>query len=51
MSSGKVRRIPALLCIAMMVSSPALAAPCPNFDHSAMKPWEPFGDARFPVIS
>jgi hypothetical protein len=26
-------------------------SPCPNFDHSAMKPWEPFGDARFPVIS
>jgi hypothetical protein len=25
--------------------------PCPNFDHSAMKPWEPFGDERFPVIS
>jgi hypothetical protein len=26
-------------------------SPCPNFDHSAMKPWEPFGDERFPVIS
>jgi len=26
-------------------------APCPNFDHSAMKPWEPFGELRFPVIS
>jgi hypothetical protein len=26
-------------------------SPCPNFDHSAMKPWEPLGDERFPVIS
>ncbi len=26
-------------------------SPCPNFDSSAMKPWEPFGDERFPVIS
>jgi Phytanoyl-CoA dioxygenase (PhyH) len=25
-------------------------SPCPNFDYSAMKPWEPFGDERFPVI-
>ena len=26
-------------------------SPCPNFDWTAMKPWEPFGDDRFPVIS
>jgi ectoine hydroxylase-related dioxygenase (phytanoyl-CoA dioxygenase family) len=26
-------------------------SPCPNFDHRAMTPWEPFGDERFPVIS
>ena len=26
-------------------------SPCPNFDHTAMTPWEPFGDERFPVIS
>ena len=26
-------------------------SPCPNFDYTAMKPWEPFGDERFPVIS
>jgi hypothetical protein len=26
-------------------------SPCPNFDHSIMKQWEPFGDERFPVIS
>jgi Phytanoyl-CoA dioxygenase (PhyH) len=26
-------------------------SPCPNFDHSVMKQWEPFGDERFPVIS
>lgn len=26
-------------------------SPCPNFDSSAMTPWEPFGDERFPVIS
>jgi len=26
-------------------------SPCPNFDSTAMKPWEPFGDERFPVIS
>ena len=26
-------------------------SPCPNFDSSAMKPWEPFGDERFPVIN
>ena len=25
-------------------------SPCPNFDSTAMKPWEPFGDDRFPVI-
>jgi Phytanoyl-CoA dioxygenase (PhyH) len=25
--------------------------PCPNFDWTAMKQWEPFGDERFPVIS
>jgi hypothetical protein len=26
-------------------------SPCPNFDYTTMKPWEPFGDERFPVIS
>jgi hypothetical protein len=26
-------------------------SPCPNFDWTTMKPWEPFGDERFPVIS
>jgi Phytanoyl-CoA dioxygenase (PhyH) len=26
-------------------------SPCPNFDWTAMKQWEPFGDERFPVIS
>ncbi|MFV2174057.1 phytanoyl-CoA dioxygenase family protein [Actinomadura sp. LOL_016] len=26
-------------------------SPCPNFDSSAMTPWEPLGDERFPVIS
>lgn len=26
-------------------------SPCPNFDYSAMKPWEPLGGERFPVIS
>ncbi|HVM66315.1 MAG TPA: phytanoyl-CoA dioxygenase family protein [Acidimicrobiales bacterium] len=26
-------------------------SPCPNFDHSAMRPWQPLGDDRFPVIS
>jgi hypothetical protein len=26
-------------------------SPCPNFDWTAMKPWEPLGDERFPVIS
>ena len=26
-------------------------SPCPNFDYTTMTPWEPFGDARFPVIS
>jgi hypothetical protein len=26
-------------------------SPCPNFDHSAMKPWEPMNGERFPVIS
>lgn len=26
-------------------------SPCPNFDSSTMKQWEPFGDERFPVIS
>jgi hypothetical protein len=26
-------------------------SPCPNFDHTTMQPWEPFGDERFPVIS
>lgn len=26
-------------------------APCPNFDWTAMKPWEPFAEPRFPVIS
>ena len=25
-------------------------SPCPNFDHSAMNPWEPLGGKRFPVI-
>jgi ectoine hydroxylase-related dioxygenase (phytanoyl-CoA dioxygenase family) len=25
-------------------------SPCPNFDYTEMKPWEPFGDERFPVI-
>jgi hypothetical protein len=25
-------------------------SPCPNFDWTAMKQWEPFGDERFPVI-
>ncbi|HEX5945537.1 MAG TPA: phytanoyl-CoA dioxygenase family protein [Acidimicrobiales bacterium] len=25
-------------------------SPCPNFDHSAMTPWEPLGGKRFPVI-
>jgi len=25
-------------------------SPCPNFDHSAMAPWEPLGGKRFPVI-
>jgi hypothetical protein len=25
-------------------------SPCPNFDYTTMKPWEPFGDERFPVI-
>lgn len=26
-------------------------APCPNFNSSGMRQWEPFGDERFPVIS
>jgi len=26
-------------------------SPCPNFDWTTMKQWEPFGDERFPVIS
>jgi Phytanoyl-CoA dioxygenase (PhyH) len=26
-------------------------APCPNFNHSAMKPWAPMDSDRFPVIS
>jgi ectoine hydroxylase-related dioxygenase (phytanoyl-CoA dioxygenase family) len=26
-------------------------SPCPNFDSTSMKPWEPLGDERFPVIS
>ena len=26
-------------------------SPCPNFDYSTMKPWEPLSGARFPVIS
>jgi hypothetical protein len=25
-------------------------SPCPNFDYTTMKPWEQFGDERFPVI-
>lgn len=39
----------------IIVTQPADAcwngSPCPNFDHSAMKQWEPLGDERFPVIS
>jgi hypothetical protein len=39
----------------LLVTQPAdvcwNGSPCPNFDSSAMKPWEPFGDERFPVIS
>jgi ectoine hydroxylase-related dioxygenase (phytanoyl-CoA dioxygenase family) len=26
-------------------------SPCPNFDWTIMKPWEPLGGERFPVIS
>jgi Phytanoyl-CoA dioxygenase (PhyH) len=26
-------------------------SPCPNFDHRAMKPWQPMAGERFPVIS
>ncbi len=26
-------------------------SPCPNFDYTVMKQWEPLGDERFPVIS
>lgn len=26
-------------------------SPCPNFDWTAMRQWEPLGDERFPVIS
>ncbi len=26
-------------------------SPCPNFDHRAMKPWQPMQGDRFPVIS
>jgi hypothetical protein len=26
-------------------------APCPNFDHRAMKPWQPMQGDRFPLIS
>lgn len=26
-------------------------SPCPNFDSSQMRPWQPLGDDRFPVIS
>ena len=25
-------------------------SPCPNFDHRAMKPWQPMQGDRFPVI-
>ncbi|XVQ07622.1 phytanoyl-CoA dioxygenase family protein [Spirillospora sp. CA-255316] len=39
----------------LLVTQPAdvcwNGSPCPNFDSTAMKPWEPFGDERFPVIS
>ncbi|WP_106401346.1 phytanoyl-CoA dioxygenase family protein [Actinocorallia populi] len=38
----------------LLVTQPAdvrwNGSPCPNFDSTAMKPWEPFGDERFPLI-
>lgn len=39
----------------ILVTQPADAcwngSPCPNFDSSAMTPWQRFGGERFPVIS
>ncbi|ONH27157.1 phytanoyl-CoA dioxygenase family protein [Pseudofrankia asymbiotica] len=39
----------------ILVTQPADAcwngSPCPNFDHSAMTPWQQFGGDRFPIIS
>jgi hypothetical protein len=39
----------------IMITQPAdicwNGAPCPNFDHSDMKPWQPMDGERFPVIS
>jgi hypothetical protein len=39
----------------IVITQPADAcwngSPCPNFDWTTMKQWEPLGDDRFPVIS
>lgn len=51
MSSGKAKRLAALLCVAMLASPPAFAAPCPNFDETRNVAYTPYirlvlGDLR-----